>query len=109
MKQMRSRVIAHSRLTNVGVDDGVNLIANAQRLFSNHLMRPHPLNRRVASSNFGHDGIVIVQIKPSPVSNLSAGVGIERRVIEDDLAGLSSLKFPRSLPVVDDSQRFAPV
>ena len=109
MKQMRSRVIAHSRLPNVSIHDSIDSVANAQRLFSNNLMRPHPLNRRIASRNVGDNGVVIVRIEPSPVTNLPAGFRIERRVIENDFAGFASLEFPRALPIVNDSQHLAAV
>ena len=48
-------------------------------------MRPHALNRRIASRHVSDDSIVIVD-KTIPVTNLPARLGIKRRVIEDDLA-----------------------
>src|SRR5580692_12881981 len=72
-------------------------------------MCPHPLNRRITSRNIGNNGIVIIGIKPSPVANLPAGLGIERRVIKDDLSRFPRLEFPRPLPVVDDGQHLASV
>src|ERR1017187_1254063 len=109
MKQMRRRMIAHGRLANVSIDDSIDLIADAQRLFSNNLMRPHPLNRRVASRHIGNDGVVIVRIKPSLVANLPTGLSIERRVIKNDLAGFASLQFLHALPVANDRQHFTTV
>src|SRR5580704_2035236 len=72
-------------------------------------IRPHSLYRRITSSNVGYESIVIVRIKPSPVANLPARLGIKRRVIKDDLTGFSSLKFLRPLPVMNDGQHFAAV
>src|SRR5579863_1954587 len=72
-------------------------------------MRPHALNRRVASGYFGDNGVVVARIKPSLVANLPTGVGIKRRVIENHFARLASLKFPHALPVMDYSQHLAPV
>jgi hypothetical protein len=104
MKQMRSRVIAHGRQAKVSIHDSINFVAHAQLMFSNNLMRPHTLNRRIASRNIGNNGVVIGRVKPSPVANLPTGFGIERRVIKNDLARLASLEFPRTLPVFDDRQ-----
>jgi len=47
MKQMRSRVIPHGRLTHVGIHNGVDFVSDAQRLLSNNLIAPHTLNRRI--------------------------------------------------------------
>src|SRR5580704_12633624 len=126
MQQMRSRVIAHGRLPNLSIHHRINLIPNPDprstrgtpflaRILRekwglhHHLMRPHSLYRRITSSNVGYDSIVIVRIKPSPVANLPARLGIKRRVIKDDLTGFSSLKFLRPLPVMNDGQHFAAV
>src|ERR1700733_11397121 len=103
MKKMRSRMIAHGRFANAGVDHGIDLIAYANPLFGSDLMRAHALNRRIASLHFGDDGVVIVGVKPSLVSNLPAGVGVERRVIEDDLAFFSRRKLLHTLSVVNNS------
>jgi hypothetical protein len=117
MKQMRGRVIPHGRLANVNVDDGIDFVADSQTTvgapflartlrekwgFDDNLMRPHSLNRRIASSYVGNDGIVIVRVKPSLVAYLPAGFGIERRVIKNDLARFASLEFPRSSEIFDD-------
>ena len=91
------------------VHNGVDFLANANRLFRHDLMRSHALNRRVASRHFGDDGIVIVGVKPSLVANLPTGFGIERRVIENDFACSPRLEFLRALPVFDDGQHFAVV
>src|ERR1700691_4170434 len=109
MQQMRGGVIPHGRLPNVSIYHGIDFVTNAQRLFGNQLMRPDALNRRIASRHIGNNSIVIVRVKPSPVTNLSARFRIKRRVVKDDLGGLARLEFPRPLPVMDDSQYFAPV
>jgi len=51
---------------------------------------------------------VIVGIK-HPCRNLTAGFGVERRVIKNDLASVTGLDFLRALPVVDDGQNFTAV
>ena len=85
MKQMRGRVVAHGGLANVGVDHRIDFVAYTNRLLGDDLMRPHSLNRGVAALHFGDDGVVIVGVEPSPVADLPAGFGVERRVIENDL------------------------
>ena len=72
-------------------------------------MRPHALNRVIASRHFGNDSVVIVRIKPSAIPHLPASLGIKRRVIENDLARFASLEFLHALPVVDDRQHLAAV
>src|SRR5712691_8124551 len=132
MKQMRRRVIAHSGLPDFSIDDGVDLVAHAKCPptpvfgissteggppyavfvgwgFYDHLMRAHPLNRVVSSLHLSDDGVVIVAVKPPAIADLSAGLSIERCVIEDDLAFLSGLEFLRTLPVADEGQHFCAV
>ena len=62
-------------------------------------MRAHSLDRVVAALHFGNDGVVIVAVEPSAVAHLSAGFGVERRVVEDDFAFLAGLEFLRALAV----------
>src|SRR5271166_1796178 len=77
--------------------------------FHDDLMRAHALDRRITSRHLGDNGVVIVRVEPSLVTDLPTGIRIERRVVEDYLAGFSRLEFPRTLPVVDDSEHFAAV
>ena len=72
-------------------------------------MRAHALNGVVASGHFGDDGVVIVGVEPSAIADLSAGFGVEGRVIEDDLAGVAGLEFLRTLAAFDDGEHFAVV
>ena len=72
-------------------------------------MRAHTLDWVIASLHFGNDRDVIVAVEPSAVSDLPAGLRVERRVIEDDLAFLAGLKFLRALSVMDDGQDFAAI
>src|ERR1700722_5584957 len=106
---MRGRVIAHGRLANVAVDDGIDLVAHTEGFLGHNLMGAHTLNRRVATSDVGDDGIVIVRVKPSAVANLPAGFGIERRVIENDFALLARLEFLHALTVLDDGENLAAI
>ena len=59
-------------------------------------MRAHSLNRVVAAFHLGHDSVVIVAIEPSPITNLPAGFGVKRSVIEDDLAFFAIFEFLRT-------------
>ena len=72
-------------------------------------MRAHPLDRVVAAFDLGHDGVVIVAVKPSPIAHLPAGLGVKRRVVQDDFAFFAGLEFLRALAVADDSQNLATV
>src|SRR5258708_20355715 len=107
MKQMRRCVIAHGGLANVSIDDGIDLVAHANRLFSDDLLRPHTLNGGIGSRGFGDDSIVIVRVKPSPVANLAAGLGVEGCPIEDYFAHLSWLKLSDLDTVSQDGKHFS--
>ena len=72
-------------------------------------MRAHSLDRVIAAFHFGDDSVVIVAVEPSAVADLSAGFGVERSVVEDDLAFFAGLEFLRALAVVDDGEDFAAV
>src|ERR1700688_43569 len=109
MKKMSCCVIAHGGLSNLSVDDSIELFAHADWLLRHNLMRPHTLNRRITSRHLGDDGVVIVRVEPSLVANLPAGLGIERSVVENDFAGIAGLEFSRTLSVVNDCQHFATV
>src|SRR5580658_4462641 len=117
---MRSGVIAHGGFANRGVHNGIDSIAHAEGAppfrvfcgrwgFHDDLMRAHSLHRVVASGYFGNDGVVIVGVEPSAIANLSAGFGVERRVVKDDLAGVAGLEFLRTLAALDDGEDFAVV
>ena len=102
MKQMRSSVVAHGGFSSVGIHHRIHSVADADRLFRDDLMRPHALNRRIASSYFCDDGIVVVRVEPSLIAKLAARVGVERSEVEDDLAGFSGFEFARTLTVMND-------
>src|ERR1700722_12356771 len=104
---MRSRVIPHSRLANRRIHHGIHFLPNTNGLFSDDLMRPHPLHRVVASGNLGDDGVVIVRVEPSSIPYLPARLRIERSVIKNHLARFAGLKFLRTLSALDNSEHFA--
>src|ERR1039457_962965 len=117
---MRSRVIAHGRLTNLGVHDGIDLVPDFEGAppyavfvgacpelvegwgflygLHNNLMCSNGLNRVITSRHIGDDSVVIIGVQPSPIPPLPARLGIERRVIENDLARFTRLQFLRALP-----------
>ena len=72
-------------------------------------MRAHALDRVVAAFHLRHHGVVIVAVEPSAIAHLPAGLGVERRVVEDDLAFFAGLEFLCALAVVDDGEDFATV
>ena len=94
---------------NVGVHHRVHFVADTNRLFGNNLMRAHSLHRVVAAFHLGDDRVVIVGVEPSAIADLPAGLRVERRVVENDLAFFARLEFLRALPVVNDGQHFAAV
>ena len=55
---MRGRVVAHSGFAKFGVDDGIDLVADMDWLFGDHLVRTHTLDRGVAAFYIGDDGVV---------------------------------------------------
>src|SRR5580698_6645092 len=106
---MRGGVVAHGGETNVGIDYGIDFVADTNWLFGDDLVRAHALNGRVAAFHFGDDGVVIAGIEPTAITNLATRFGIEGRVIEDDLTFVAGLEFLCSLAVLDNGQHFAVV
>src|SRR5712692_4275520 len=72
-------------------------------------MCPHSLNRRIASCHFRNNRIVIVRVEPSTIANLSARLGVERCVVEDDLTVIAGIELLHALAVFDDGSDFAVV
>src|SRR5271165_5783410 len=104
---MRSRVIPHGSLANVGIDHGVHPVTDPEGApflarilrekwgfwygLHNNLMCSNTLNRVIASRHFRDNGIVIVRIKPAAIPHLPARLRIERRVIENDFPRFARL------------------
>ena len=107
MQQMRGRVIAHGGLADVRINDGIDFLSDADRLLGDDLVGADALDRGVASGYFGDDRVVIVGIEPSAIADLSARLGVEGRVVEDDLALIARLEFWDSLAVFDNGEDFA--
>src|SRR4051794_12046260 len=104
---MGSSVVPHGGFTTSGVHDGINSVANTKWLFCNYLMRTYALHRIVSSAHFRNYGIHLIAIKRTAVTNLSAGFGIKRRVVKNDLACLAGLQLLHALTIFDDGQHFA--
>ena len=84
-------------------------VADTNRLLRDDLVRAHALHGVVAARDLGDDGVVIVGVEPSAIADLAAGLGIEGRVIENDLAFFAGLEFLRALPALDDGKHLATV
>ena len=104
---MRRRVIAHGGLPDRSVHDGVDFVTNANGGFHEDLVRAYSLHGVVATLHLGDDGVVVVGVEPSAIANLPAGLGIEGRVVENDLAFLASVEGLRTSALGDDGQHLA--
>src|SRR5581483_570246 len=70
-------------------------------------MCPHSLHRVVTTLHFSNDLVQLVAVERSAISDLSSRLCIKRRVVENDLAFFSGLKFLHALPILDDGEHFA--
>ena len=52
------------------------------------------LHRFGRAADLGDDGVVVVGVEPADVADLSAGVGVEAGVVEDDLDFFAGLALP---------------
>ena len=78
------------------VNDSVELVADVNCLLRKQAVRADALHGIGHAFDFGDESVVVVGIKPAHVANLSAGIGIERRVIEHDFAALTGKQFVRA-------------
>src|SRR5437868_11931199 len=104
---MRGGVIAHDANADRGIHHGVNFFADMNRFFGHDFVGAHTLHRHHTSTDLGDDRIVLVVVKPSGIAHLAAGVGIKRRVVENDFAVFAGLQFADALAAFDDDQYFA--
>src|SRR5262245_14283085 len=107
MQQMRARVVPHRRLSQFGINDRVDLVADYDRLPRRNRMRPHSLDRVMHALHIGDDRVAVGRIEPALVANLSARFGVERRMVENDFALFTRLEFLRALAALDDRQYLA--
>ena len=69
-------------------------------------MREDSLDRLGRAADLGDDGVVVVRIKPADVANLSAGVGVEGGLVEDDFNFFAGLGFLNSDAIFNDGEDF---
>ena len=93
VQQMRAGMVAHGGAANFVVDHGVDFVADVNGLLGDDAMRAHALHRIGRAFDLGDEGVVIFAVEPAHIADLSAGVGVERRVIEHDLAALAGLQL----------------
>ncbi len=111
VQQVRAGMVAHGRAAHFVVDHGIDLVADMDRLLGDDAMRAHALHGIGHALDFGDDGVVVVGVEPADVANLSAGIGVEGRVVEHDLAALAGLQLLHAdsgaVLRFDDGQHFA--
>ncbi len=90
---MRAGVVAHGGAAHFVVDHGVDFVADVDRLLGDDTMRTHALHGIGRAFDLGDERVVIVAVEPADIADLSAGVGVEGRVVEDNLAALAGLEL----------------
>src|SRR5690349_16149731 len=101
---MRAGVIAHGGFADGGIDHGVHFVADMNRLLGVDLVCAHALYRVISARYLGDDRIVIVGVEPATIADLASGLGVERRVIENDFAFVAGLEFFRALAVFEEGE-----
>ncbi len=80
-------------------------------LLGDNTMRANALHGIGHAFDLGDQRVVIVGVEPAHIANLSAGFGVEGRVVEHDLAAFAGLQFLRadagSVVRLDDGQHLA--
>src|SRR5205085_789782 len=104
VQKMGGGVVAHCGLANRGVNDSVHFVAHANRLLGDDLLCANALDRVISSRYFSDDRVQFVAIQSAAITDLAAGFGVERRVIENDFAFFAGLEFLRTLAIFDDGQ-----
>ena len=100
-------VVAHGGFADAGVDDGVDFVADVDRLLRDDLVRAHALHRVIRAGHLGDDGVVIVGVEPAAIADLASGFGVEGRVIENDFAFVAGLEFFCALAAFQERKNFA--
>ena len=111
VQQVRAGVVAHGGAADFVVDHGVNFVADVDGLLGDDAMRAHALHGIGHAFDLGDQRVVIVGVEPANVADLPAGLGVERRVVEHDLAALAGLQLLRAdagaIVRLDDGQHLA--
>ena len=106
MEQMRAGVVAAGGRTKIRVDDGIDLVSDGHRLAQDRLVGGDSLDGLGASADVGDNRVVIVRVKPADITDLSAGIGVEGGVIEDDLDVFSGIGGGNTRAVLNDGEDF---
>ena len=111
MQKVRAGVVAHGGAADFVVDHRVHFVADVDGLLGDDAVRAHALHGIGHAFNFGDDGVVVFAVEPADIADLSARIGVERRVIEHDLAALAGLQLLRAnsgaVVRLDDGQHLA--
>ncbi len=100
MQQVSAGVIAARGVAICGIDHGVDLIADSDRLADDGAVREHSLHRLESAGHFRDDAVVVGGIEPAGVADLTAGVGVEAGLVEHDfhlLVGMARRAHRRRL------------
>ena len=84
VEQVRAGVIAADGVAALAIDDGVDVVADGQRLLEHGLVGAHALHGKNAAGDFGDGGVAVGGGEPAGVADLAAGVAVEAGVVEDD-------------------------
>ncbi len=113
MKKMRAGVIAHGGAAYFVVDDGIEFVADVNWLLRSHAVRANALHRIRNSLDISNERVVVCGVKRADVADLSAGVGVEGRVIEYNFATLARLQLlhanTSAVFGLDDGEHFTSV
>src|SRR6184192_1450108 len=85
MKKVRGGMVAHGALAHSSVHDWSKHFANFNLLVRSHLMEPYTLYRHYTAEDVSYNGCAIGIIEPTDITYLSSRIGVEGRVIENDL------------------------
>src|SRR5258708_26196235 len=107
LEQMRGRVMAHGGVANFRIDNGVELVADVNWLLGYTLVCAHALHGGIAADHVGNDSVVVATVKHSTIADLTAGLGVERRVVQDDFAFIARLQLLHALSTLQQGQYFA--
>src|SRR5579859_1637173 len=103
---MRAGVIPLGSFAHIGMNYGFYFLSEMNWLARLHFVRSNTLHRHDAAVHVGDD-VAGAIAEHSDIADLTAGVGVERRVIEDDLAFFAGFQFGNALTIFYDSEHFA--